>query len=178
MTRPPEFSSFAGLSLEELRQRYSKGTALLDKRVLDLPAQALDREFSAESNLGLWSCQTVLGHLADAELAFVHRMRRIYAEEMPQFSVWDENAFVQRGLYKTSDPGHGAWMFYEALQTLRKWTSVWLSEIQESDFARKGAHPERGEQTLRVVLEYAAWHMEHHAWFLNRKVASLISEAG
>jgi len=178
MSKPPEFESFTGLSLGDLCKRYAGGTTYLDKRVLDLPPQSLDQEFNAESGLGLWSCQTVLGHLADAELAFVHRMRRIHAEEGPRFSVWDENAFVARGLYKTRDPGHGAWMFWEALQTLRKWTAVWLSELAEADFARTGVHPERGEQTLRVVLEYAAWHMEHHGWFLNRKVASLRTEGG
>jgi hypothetical protein len=28
--------------------------------------------------------------------------------------------------------------------------------------------------TVRSIAEYATWHLENHAWFLNRKVGRLL----
>lgn len=172
----PQFSDFTALSLEDLKKRYADGPALLDRRVLDLPEEKLTRTFSPESGMGLWSCAVVIGHLADAELAFVHRMRRAAAEEMPAFSVWDEDAFAARGLYVSGSPRRSVALTLDSLQSLRSWTSLWLSELPSGDFERKGKHPERGEQTIRTILDYAAWHMEHHGRFLNQKVAALLAD--
>lgn len=117
-----------------------------------------------------------MGHLADAEIAFVHRMRRIAAEERPLFAVWDENEFITSGLYGT--PGNTARFpitdYVNTIDAVRKWTGTWLGTLPDSTFLRAGQHPERGEQTLRVVLEYATWHLEQHGWFLNQKIARLV----
>jgi uncharacterized damage-inducible protein DinB len=175
MTAP--FSDFTSLSLEDLKKRYTSGPAKLDSRVLELPEEQLTRTFSRESGMGMWSSAVVIGHLADAELAFVHRMRRAAAEEMPAFCVWDEDAFVARGLYNSKDSVQALRLCWESLQSLRKWTSLWLAELPSGDFERKGMHPERGEQTIRIILAYATWHMEHHGWFLNQKVAAILGNA-
>lgn len=168
---------FASLNPGALLKRYADGMHLLDNRVLRLSKNQAEQTFRPEEGTGLWSCSTVIGHLADAEIAFVHRLRRAAAEEMPGFAVWDENAFVDRGLYLSQSPVSLA-LSWEALQALRKWTTLWLSELPEADFSRKGKHPERGEQTLRNILEYAAWHLEHHGHFLNRKVDLLAGKSG
>lgn len=166
---------FASLSLPALQKRYAEGPSALDRRVLELPEKLARQTFRPEDGCGAWSCTTVIGHLADAEIAFVHRLRRAAAEEMPGFAVWDENAFVDRGLYALKSPLSLS-LAFDALLALRKWTALWLSELPEGDFARKGKHPERGEQTLRNILEYAAWHLEHHGSFLNRKVEILLGK--
>lgn len=117
----------------------------------------------------------LIGHLADAELSFVHRMRQVVAEDGPVFAVWDENAFIDRHLYGTPETGrrYPIGGFLATIHTLRRWTAEWLATLPEADFARKGLHPERGPLSLRTIIEYDTWHLEHHGWFLNAKVRKL-----
>ncbi|MGD9688200.1 MAG: DinB family protein [Phycisphaerales bacterium] len=173
--RPPARDVLAPLPHRELVLRYRVGVENFDPRVLKLSDAQLDRGFAAGDGVGLWSCRVLLGHLADAELSFVHRLRRVAAEDAPVFSVWDENAFIESGLYGRGEDGRrfpiGA--FVAAIHTLRQWTSEWLGTLSDEQWARRGLHPQRGEQTLRTILEYATWHVEHHAWYLHRKLAIL-----
>jgi uncharacterized damage-inducible protein DinB len=41
-----------------------------------------------------WSTQEVVIHLADADLAFAHRLKRIIAEERPTYDAWSESRFA------------------------------------------------------------------------------------
>lgn len=173
------------LSHAELVMRYSMGVAQLDSRLLRLNDAALDTAFLAGSEvvmpdgtrgaLGTWPVRVLLGHLADAELAFVHRMRRIVAEDRPMLCAWDENAFIDAGLY--AGPSHPVGGFIAAVHTLRRWTAEWLRTLSDEQWARIGLHPERGEQSVRTVANYATWHLEHHNVFLARKVERLAGEA-
>jgi hypothetical protein len=119
----------------------------------------------------------LLGHLADAELAQVHRVRRTIAEDHPVLSTWDENAFIDSGLYGSASTGpeHPAGAFVAVLHTLRKWNSQWLRTLSEEHWERKALHPERGELSVRTMMSYLSWHLEHHAWFLNSKIELLLS---
>src|SRR5205814_380171 len=61
--------------------------------------QQLDMAFLPDAGVGNWPIRVLLGHLADAELAFVHRMRLVIAQENPILQAWDENAFIDSGIY-------------------------------------------------------------------------------
>jgi hypothetical protein len=116
-----------------------------------------------------------MGHLADAELAFTHRMRRAVAEDNPVLAVWDENAFIDSGLYAGGE--HPVAGFIAVLHTLRRWTAEWLLTLTPEQLARKALHPERGEQTVRDILVYTTWHLENHTQYLNAKVCRMIGPA-
>ena len=116
-------------------------------------------------------------------------MRRVVGEESPIFQVWDENSFIDTNIYGISGPGHAPSKeadearvasalggFVAVVHTLRQWTGLWLESLPESAFARHGLHPQRGEQTLRTILAYDTWHVEHHARFLRLKLDKLIGE--
>lgn len=171
---PPVLAEVQALSIPDLVNRYAVGVENFDRRMFDLRDEQVDMAFLSSAGCGRWPVRVLVGHLADAELAFVHRLRRIVAEDHPVFSAWDENAFIDRGLYGTdrSPPEQrqplGA--FVAAVHTLRRWTAEWLRTLEPEDWPRTGLHPERGEQTLRRVLEYATWHVEHHAWYLHAKL--------
>ncbi len=169
MALKPELSFFQSMSHRELVRRYEHGVGMLPASASRLDHALLDRKFPPGSEAGEWSVRMVIGHIADAEIAFTHRMRRIAAEERPQFAVWDENQFIAREMY------HGDLIIevLEAIKGVRIWTASWLSTLLEKDFGRIGIHPERGEQTLQDVLVYNVWHLEHHAWYLHRKLEAL-----
>src|SRR5262245_33171220 len=89
----------AALSDGELIARYRRGLERIDPRVFELSDAQLDTAFLPDAGVGRWSVRVLMGHLADAELVFTHRMRRAVAEDHPVLGVMDENAFIDSGLY-------------------------------------------------------------------------------
>jgi hypothetical protein len=172
---PPKREELAPLAPDSLIARFAIGVENFDRRVVGLDDSALDTAFLPDAGVGRWPCRVLLGHLADAELAFVHRMRRIVAEDGPVLAAWDEDAFIDAGLY--GRPGNSSRFpvgaFIAAIHTLRQWTAQWLSTLDDDAWSRRGLHTQLGPLSLRTVLEYDTWHLEHHAWLLNRKVERL-----
>jgi hypothetical protein len=159
----------------ELISRYRRGLEHVDSRVFELSDVQLDTAFLPDAGVGQWPARVLIGHLADADLSFVHRMRRAVAEENPVFEPWDENAFIDSGLYNGGQYPIGG--FIATIHTLRRWTSEWLATLSPEQLRRRAMHPERGPQTVRGILEYSTWHLEHHARFLNAKVCKMLGPA-
>jgi hypothetical protein len=182
---------FQALDWLPLVERYRVATHRLDPRVLDLSAEQLDRTFSgadAEA-VGAWSVRTVLGHLADAELVCTHRIRRIAAEDGVVLADWDHESFLTGGLYgpieaRADDTspaqaqhrarGSSPAAFLGAIHALRLWTAQWLAGLPEAARERSALHPAEGERTLQGWVARFAWHFEHHAWFANAKVTTML----
>jgi len=97
------------------------------------------------------------------------------AEENPVLGVWDENAFIDSGLYAGGQYPVGG--FVAVIHTLRRWTAEWLATLSPEQLDRKAMHPERGPQSVRTILSYTTWHLEHHARFLNAKICKLLGPA-
>jgi hypothetical protein len=171
----PKVEEFFGLEDLALIARYRRGLDLFDRRLFELSDAQFDHALLPEANVGRWPIRVLVGHLADAELAFVHRMRRAVAEQNPVFAPWDENAFIDGGLYAGGQ--HPVAGFVATIHTLRRWTAEWLTTLLPEELARRGMHPERGPQTVRQILAYDTWHFEHHAAFLNAKVCRLLGPA-
>lgn len=183
----PPIAQFAAAPTAELIEMFARGANRLSRRVLELDDAQLDTFFRPEAGVGRWSCRVLVGHLADADLAFVHRMRRIAAEDGPVLAPFDEDAFIDGRLYDPhlapagSSPGNDRPLpvagSVAVIHTVRLWTADWLRTLADSAFARRGLHPQRGELTLRDILVYACWHVENHAWFLDRKLDRLLGPA-
>jgi hypothetical protein len=177
-TPSPGPDALSGLALPDLRARFAIGVENLDRRVLELSDDLLDTAFlpdaassAAGVGIGRWPARVLVGHLADAEVLFVHRMRRTVAEEFPVLALMDEDAFIDAGLYGPKAPVAG---FVAVIHTLRTWTAQWLETLSEDQWGRRALHPQRGEQTLRRIVEYDTWHLEHHAAILRRKIDRLV----
>jgi hypothetical protein len=169
-------AEFLALSDLELVHRFRRGLEVLDPRLFELSDSQLDAAFLPEAGVGRWPVRVLLGHLADADLFFVQRMRRIVAEDRPVLEAWDEDAFIDAGLYGGPEGGgqHPVGGYLAVIHTLRKWAGTWLLTLMPEQFERKGMHPQRGEQSVKTILAYATWHLEHHADFCNRKVVKML----
>ncbi len=163
----------------DLVHRFRRGLERLDPRVFELSDLQLDAAFLPDAGVGRWPVRVLLGHLADADISFVHRMRKIVAEDRPMLEPWDEDAFIDAGLYGGTDGGgeHPIGGYLAVIHTLRKWAGGWLLTLMPDQFLRVGMHPLNGEMSLKRVLAYATWHLEHHADFCNRKVEKMLGPA-
>lgn len=180
----PQLATFQAMSAPELSERFRLGTDRIERRLLELNDEQLDTFFRPEVGVGRWSCRVLMGHLADADLVFVHRMRRAVAEDRPILAVWDENAFIDAGVYSDEPPpkgqggkGHPVAGFVAVIHTLRMWHGEWLRTLTDEQWNRAALHPERGEQNVKLILTYATWHLENHAWYLSRKLAHFLGPA-
>ena len=165
----------ASVSDSDLVIRYRKGLELVDARVFELSDAQLDTAFLPDAGVGNWPARVLLGHLADAEIAYTHRMRRAIAEDSPVVNAWDENAFVDAGLYV--DGRYPVAGFIAVIHTLRRWTAEWLATLSPEQFQRRVMHETKGEMTVRKMLDYTTWHLEHHVRFLNAKVCKFLGPA-
>lgn len=166
---------FKQLADSELIARYRKGLELIDARVFELSDEQLDMAFLPDAGVGNWPARVLIGHLADAELAYTHRMRRAVAEDSPVVNAWDENAFVDAGLYAGGKyPIAG---FIAVIHTIRRWTAEWLSTLTAEQVRRRAMHETKGEVSVRNMLEYTTWHLEHHVRFLNAKICKFLGPA-
>jgi hypothetical protein len=174
-TTKPIVETFFAMPTTELLARYRRGVENFDKAIFGLSDAQLDTAFLPEAGVGRWPVRVLLGHLADAEIVFSHRMRRAVAEDGPTFAVWDEQAFIDSGLYGGPEGGkaHPLAGFVSVIHLMRTWTGQWLHTLRADQWERKALHPERGEQTVRRIADYATWHLEHHNWFLRAKVQKL-----
>lgn len=193
----PELPAFLAMPAIDLIARYRKGVENYDRRLFQLDESRLNHAFLApragEADAGRWPVRVLLGHLADAEVSFVARFRRIVGEDAPVLEAWDENSFIDADVYgvraseaalptlseeaKAARASHALGGFIAVVHTLRQWAGSWLLTLPPEAFERRALHPTRGEITLRFVLAYATWHLEHHASILRRKLDKLVGDA-
>lgn len=160
---------------EAVLVRYLRGVEIFDSRLFDLSDEQTDRAFGGDDGEGRWSVRTLLGHLADAELVYTHRIRRTIAEDGPVLSLWDENAFVDGGIYgpELRSPTAG---FVAAIHTMRRWTAELLMSLSPEQWERRAMHPERGEISVLDMVRIAVEHLEHHNAFLQKKLDLMLGE--
>ena len=105
---------------------------------------------------GKWSAAQILCHLADCEIAFGFRIRQTLAEDNPVAQPFDQEAWAKP--YAQLDPRAALAMFAAA----RRWNAALLETVPPAGFDKKLTHPERGEMTLRTIVETMAGHDLNH----------------
>ena len=168
----PDRDEIRSLPPDALTERYARGVEALDARLLRADDEQLSTYFRPEAGVGRWSCRALVAHLADSEMVLVHRARRVACEERPMLHYWDEDSFIDACVSdgaegRPAPPIAGA---VGTIHTLRLWTADWLRSIAPDAWSRVGLHTEKGEQSLRDIMDYSTWHLEHHALILRRKL--------
>lgn len=152
-------------ALAPLIDRYEAGGDALKRW-----AAGLSREqMLATPVAGTWSMQHLVVHMLESELAAVHRMRRIVAEETPLLIAYDETLAARNLAYDKADVAQVAQLF----AMLRAFTVAWLRTLDASAFARQGVHNQRGKVSLAAMVAMYAEHAEHHQTFANAKRLAL-----
>ena len=134
-----------------------------------VPAAAIAGLTPAELNAfpvpGTWSIQQIIVHLWESDLAAVHRMRRVIAEENPLLIAYDETACAAHLMYEHEDLSRVCRMFEDQ----RRMTAALLRRLPEAAFARAGVHNQRGKIALREFVQIYVDHVRGHMKHLLRK---------
>jgi hypothetical protein len=106
-----------------------------------------------------WSILEILGHLADVEIVFGHRIRQILAEEKPVIAAMDQNAWARNLGYMETPPAEMIALFgvnrHHNLRILRR--------IKARDLDKSAYHPElKRDILLSEIVEKLDRHTENH----------------
>ena len=146
---------------DHLIAEYLAGPALLREAVAGMTAEQSD----ARPITGQWSTRQVVCHLADYEMVFADRMKRVIAEENPPLCGSDQNAFAARLAYDARDVDEEL----AIVDALRSQMGRILRSLADEDFQRTGLHSTRGKMTLENLLKRITPHIPHHVAFIRAK---------
>jgi len=123
-------------------------------RYFDLGDDDLARTYGP----GKWSIRYVLLHLADSEVVFTERLRRVISE--PTMVVWyyDQDAWAKALDYSTRSLDASCTVYY----ALRGAIIEDARRHYERDGATEFVHSKSGLRTLKDEFDKVAAHNEHH----------------
>ena len=122
----------------------------LHRLVADLPGEHMAKP----ERKGKWSIRHVLRHLADSELVWAYRLRLVWAQDRPQLTGYDQDAWAERLGYAESDPLESLTEFV----LLRRSNLKLLAAASNTDLKRVGIHVERGEESVAHMIDLYAGH--------------------
>ena len=174
----------AASSAKEHRERYVGAVLELvggedPRKVLETTADWCEQQTSgltpaqlahAEAP-GKWSLVQILQHLADSELVWGYRLRKVLAEDRPELTGYDQDLWATRLDYAASSRDHALAMF----RALRQANLRLLDGASEADLDRVGIHAERGPESVRHMIRLYAGHDLVHRNQISRVRTALLS---
>ena len=151
--------------VKHLIEEYSRGPTLLRAAVAKTPDHAWD----STPIQNAWSIRQVVCHLADSEIVYADRMKRVLVEDNPTFFEADPDQFVP-ALYCDARDGHEE---LAVVETIRSHMLPILRSCGEREFARGGVHSLDGPMNLTTLLSRITSHIPHHVKFIEQKLAAL-----
>jgi uncharacterized damage-inducible protein DinB len=149
-----------------LIERYLDGPATLRRAVEGLS----EEELNATPIPGRWSIRQVVCHLADSEILYADRMKRILAEHQPPLLNADPDRFLAAIEIRNRQVADEL----QLIAALRSHMSPILKALQPEHFDRIGIHSVAGPLTLRDVLQRAVDHILHHVAFIDEKRQAIV----
>lgn len=105
---------------------------------------------------GKWSVRDILSHLADCEIVFAFRLRQALAEDHHVIQPFDQDAWAVT--YGRNDVVIAQVVF----SVVRRWNLTLIQGMSAADLARTLNHPERGDMSMKVVVDTMAGHDLNH----------------
>jgi hypothetical protein len=140
---------------------YVSGPALLRSAVAGMTQEQL----LARPIPGKWSTLEVICHLADFEIVFADRIKRIIAEDEPPLVSGDQNRFAARLAYHQRNAKEELLL----IALIRQQVAHILRTLKPEDFQRRGIHSEYGPILLDAMIERITGHIPHHIRFIEEK---------
>ena len=146
---------------DQLIAEYLEGPRVLREAVAGMSEQELD----ATPIPGKWSTRNVVCHIADFELVYADRMKRVVAEDVPVMFGGDPDTFAARLAYAQRDVDDEIFL----IESVRFHVGRVLRSLDDADFERQGNHKELGFVSLESLLRQITQHIPHHVGFIREK---------
>ena len=153
------------MQITDLLTHYESGPELLHAAV----RRAREDQFDRVPIVGQWSIRQLVCHVADFELVYADRLKRVLAEDNPTLFSGDPDAFARALQYDRRNVSEEL----EIIRLIRQQTVRILRETPLEHFQRTGVHSEAGPLTLETLLERIAGHIPHHVRFVDQKIAAM-----
>lgn len=124
----------------------------LDRLISELGPEGWSRSYRP----GGWAARDILRHLADNELAFAVRLRQGLAEPRHVIQPYDQDAWHALNIPQPIDAVLASFTAVRAANL-----ALW-KEVATEQHGKPVFHPERGEMTLRQMVETLAGHDLNH----------------
>ena len=151
--------------IEEHLETYIAGPALLRESVRGLTAE----QVRTPAPPGRWCPLEVVCHIADFELVYADRLKRVVAEERPTLFGGDPDQFAAKLAYGQRDLEEEL----AVIESVRKQVARFLRTLDATAFDREGIHSTDGPITLATLLKRIADHIPHHVEFIRQKRQNL-----
>lgn len=140
--------------INELIHAYAEGPGLLESAVAEISAD--ERRFKPGPEH--WSIHENVVHVADCDLVFAERIRRVLAEPGKPLVAFDDQQWA-RALDYPAQSFDGS---LALLRALRLSSAGLLARAPVEAWEQTGMHTEKGPQTLEWIVGYAADHIHYH----------------
>ena len=151
--------------LAQLIARYASGPSELRTALSGLNATQL----RTPTPPGRWSVLEVVCHIADFELVYADRMKRVVAEDRPTLFGGDPDLFAARLAYDQRDLEEEL----QVIESIRRHVARFLGTLDAPALVREGLHSSDGPLTLSTLLQRIVGHIPHHIDFIRQKRQSL-----
>ena len=152
--------------LQDLMAKYDSGAVLLREAVEDLSPIQL----RIPAKPGVWCVLQIVCHIADFELVYADRMKRVVAEDRPTLFGGDPDVFASKLAYAQRDLEEELGV----IRTVRSQVSRFLKTLPATEFEREGVHSVDGSLSLMRLLERISGHIPHHIQFIEQKKSTLL----
>lgn len=122
------------------------------------------RQAGAPPAPGKWSVKEIIAHLADCELVYGFRYRKLLSEPRSELAAFDQNAWAEGTSYRARNIK----TTLDSFTALRRNNVSILKSLPQAAWARKSAHPEYGELSLRQLVLHLAEHDRKHSAQIER----------
>jgi hypothetical protein len=140
--------------------------AATPSRLEDLFWELGDKRLDRSYEDGKWTARQIFAHLADVEIVYGFRFRQALSEEHHRIQPMDQDAWARH------EGEADASLAIELFRAVRLWNLALLRPLGEDARQRPVMHPERGEETVGLMVKLLAGHDLNHLSQLERVATS------
>ncbi|MGE5234834.1 MAG: DinB family protein [Acidobacteriota bacterium] len=130
--------------------------AATPSRLEDLFWELGDKKLDLSYGEGKWTARQIFAHLADVEIVYGFRFRQALSEEHHRIQPMDQDAWARH------EGEADASLAIELFRAVRLWNLAVLRSLGEEARRRVVTHPERGEETIGLMVKLLAGHDLNH----------------
>src|SRR5262245_28342604 len=149
----------------ELIEAYSAGPQVLREATRGMTRE----QVLARPIAGKWSTLECVCHIADFEIVYADRLKRVIAENQPTMFGGDPDVFAAALAYHQRDLAEELAL----ITACRSQVTRILKTLPDAAFQRVGKHSEAGPLSLLTLLERVTGHIGHHVKFIQEKRQAL-----